>query len=86
MTDGGDPATLLEDFLVEQGFPVRRMDRFGRSGERSLGSGPTAALHLSADACAMIAGAPLGAASPSPSVPDLVAIVYAETGADRARG
>ena len=76
VTEGGDPATLLENFLVAHGFPVRDMRRFGRL-ESALSSGPTAALHLSADACATIAGAPLGAASPSPSVPDLVAIVYA---------
>jgi para-aminobenzoate synthetase component 1 len=76
VTEGGDPATLLENFLIAHGFAVRDMGRFGRS-ESALSSGPTAALHLSADACATIAGAPLGAANPSPSVPDIVAIVYA---------
>jgi para-aminobenzoate synthetase component 1 len=85
VTDRGDPATILEDFLVDQGFPVRRMDRYGHP-ESPLGPGPTAALHLSANACAVIAGGTLGAASPSPSVPDLVAVVYAETGPDEPEG
>jgi para-aminobenzoate synthetase component I len=76
VTDGGDPATVLEDFLVAQGFPVHRMDRYGRS-ESTPTASPEVAIHLSADACATIAGAPLGAATPSPSVPDVIAIVYA---------
>lgn len=75
VTHRGDPATVVEEFLFGHGLPVHDLDRL-RGRESALSRGPVAALHLSADACARIARSPLGALTPSPSVPDVVVIVY----------
>jgi para-aminobenzoate synthetase component I len=72
ITDAGDPATLVEEFLAEAGLVV---------GEPS-GNVPPAAglcgatLYVSAAAGAYLAGAPPGAPSPVPVIPDVVVVVY----------
>lgn len=68
--DGGDPAAIVEDFLAENGFPVRNLAAPGQPGDRR------AALFVSAAASAHQLGAPAGAPSPAPAVPDLVAVVW----------
>jgi para-aminobenzoate synthetase component 1 len=65
--DPGDPIRLVDEFLSEHGLglPVP-----------GTGAAVGAALLLSAAAGAVSVGAPPGAASPAPAVPDVVAIVY----------
>jgi para-aminobenzoate synthetase component 1 len=81
--DPGDPAVLVEDFLVELGLPVRDL-----SGRRPAAAGHAAtdpaadrlcgaALLVSAGGAAAIAGARAAAPTPAPAVPDVVAIGYA---------
>jgi para-aminobenzoate synthetase component 1 len=72
ISDGGDPAALVEEFLAEAGLPVDNL-----SGKvPPPGDIWGAALYVSAAAGAYLAGAPIGAASPAPAIPDLVALVY----------
>jgi para-aminobenzoate synthetase component 1 len=72
---GGDPAILIEDFLRDHGFPSNDLTGLGPAAS-ARHEGRVAAIHLSAAACAMIAGAAAGAPTPSPSVPDVVVIVF----------
>ena len=72
--DPGDPAALLEDFLGDQGLPVRNL---AGSDPRPPDHGAAGGTVLvSAAAGAVMAGAPVGPPSPAPEVPDLVAVVY----------
>jgi para-aminobenzoate synthetase component I len=79
MGDGGDPAVLVEDFLADHGLPVRNLAAMAPAAPR--GSGPVcgASLFLSAAAAAHLIGAPAGAPSPAPEIPDLVAVVWQRT-------
>jgi para-aminobenzoate synthetase component 1 len=81
----GDPATLLEDFLAGHGLPVRRLADLAPASQptgvptRPAAVGPAlgASLFVSAAAGARLSGAPPGAASPCPQLPDVVAVVWA---------
>lgn len=72
--DGGDPATLAEEFLAAHGLPLHDLTRPapGPHGTGVCG----AALYLSAAAGALLAGAPAGAPEPAPGLPDLAVVVY----------
>jgi para-aminobenzoate synthetase component 1 len=72
---GGDPAGLLEDFLADQGLPVRDLAAPAAPRPRR-GAAAGATVFLSAAAGAQLAGVPAGAASPAPAVPDLVAVAW----------
>jgi para-aminobenzoate synthetase component I len=73
LADGGDPAALLEEFLADAGLPARNLAAM--PADRP-GDGPCAAIHLSADASALLAGGVRGRETPAPAVPDLVAVVF----------
>jgi para-aminobenzoate synthetase component 1 len=76
----GDPATLVEDFLAGHGLPVRRLaDPAPARAPTGATAGPAlgASLFVSAAAGARLVGAPPGAASPCPQLPDVVAVVWA---------
>jgi para-aminobenzoate synthetase component I len=73
VSDGGDPAAILEEFLVDAGLPAGDLTTMSRS---SSTTSPRAVLHVSADASALITNGTLGKPTPSPSIPDLVAVVY----------
>lgn len=75
-TDGGDPATLVEDFLADNGIAVRNLAAAGPGSAAPTAGGVSATLFVSAAAGAYLAGAPTGATSPAPAVPDLVAVVW----------
>jgi para-aminobenzoate synthetase component 1 len=75
MADGGDPAELVEDFLADQGLPVRDLAAPARSGNHA-GRAGGASLFFSAAAGAYLAGAPSGRLSPAPVVPDVVAVAW----------
>jgi para-aminobenzoate synthetase component 1 len=62
---GGDPTALLQDFLTAHGLG-------GPAGQGR--SDTVVALLLGAQACAALAGLPVGPASPVPAVPELVAV------------
>jgi para-aminobenzoate synthetase component I len=79
ISDGGDPAALAEEFLAEAGLPVGNLSGKVPPARDNWG----AVLYVSAAAGAYLAGAPIGAASPAPAIPDLVAVVY-EDGIDAA--
>lgn len=66
--DSGDPAGLVEDFLADQGLPVRDLAGLPGPGART---GPEASLFVSAAAGAQLAGGPTGRPSPVPAVPDV---------------
>jgi para-aminobenzoate synthetase component 1 len=72
ISDGGDPAALVEEFLAEAGLPVGNLSGKVPPARDNWG----AVLYVSAAAGAYLAGAPTGAASPAPAIPDLVAVVY----------
>lgn len=77
-TDGGDPAALVEDFLAGHGFAVRDLaaGAAGRHPARAPDpAAPSATLFVSAAAGAYLAGAAVGAGTPAPALPDLVAVV-----------
>jgi para-aminobenzoate synthetase component I len=80
--DGGDPAHLLEEFLADNGLPVRDV---GRPGVHGAGGVCGASVFLSAAAGARMAGAPTGAPSPAPAVPDLFAADYTHTAPESTR-
>src|SRR5690242_5274774 len=66
--DGGDPAELVCAYLAGHGLGVRNIGRTAtRMCPTGAGSICGAALYVSADAGSVMAGAPLGAASPVPS-------------------
>ncbi|MFI2713445.1 chorismate-binding protein [Micromonospora sp. NPDC018662] len=70
---GGDPADLAQRFLAAHGVGVDDLSRPGRHTP----DGPCgAALFLSAAAGAYAIGAPTGAPTPVPALPDLVVVVY----------
>ncbi|HEX5740700.1 MAG TPA: chorismate-binding protein [Pilimelia sp.] len=75
----GDPLRLLEQFLGDLGLPVGDL----AAGSTGRGRGPVvgAAVHVSAAAAAAAAGAPRGPASPTPAVPDVVAVAYVDVAA-----
>jgi para-aminobenzoate synthetase component 1 len=73
--EGGDPAELVEDFLADQGLPVRDLAAPGRSGNPT-GRAGGASLFFSAAAGAYLTGAPSGRPSPAPAVPDVVAVAW----------
>lgn len=83
IADGGDPAALLEDFLADAGLPARDLTSLSRTVEPAA---PRAAIHLSADASSLLTSGALGAPTPAPAVPDLVAIMYEPTPTDPAIG
>ena len=72
ISDAGDPATLVEEFLAEAG--LLGIDPPGKLPPATDISGAT--LYVSAAAAARMAGAPAGAPSPAPAVPDLVVALY----------
>ncbi|MEV4755174.1 chorismate-binding protein [Micromonospora sp. NPDC049559] len=75
--DPGDPAALLAELLAAHGLPVGELTRLGaRPARHDPGTVCGAAVFVSAAAGARLVGAPTGAASPAPAVPDLVAVVY----------
>jgi para-aminobenzoate synthetase component 1 len=79
--ESGDPAALMASFLASYGLSMA-----GPAGVRSYThrdhlsrSICGAALFLSAAGSAAIVGAPTGASSPAPAVPDLVVAIYAHS-------
>jgi para-aminobenzoate synthetase component I len=70
ISDGGDPAALVEDFLAEAGLLLGRVS--------PVANICGATLYVSAAAGAYLAGAPPGAPSPVPTIPDVVVVVYAD--------
>ncbi|MFG1673302.1 chorismate-binding protein [Micromonospora sp. NPDC049282] len=71
--DGGDPADLAQRFLTTHGV---RVDDLARPGRHTPDGVCGAALFLSAAAGAYAIGAPTGAPTPAPALPDLVVVVY----------
>ncbi|WP_200214417.1 chorismate-binding protein [Micromonospora coerulea] len=71
--DGGDPATLAQDFLTGHGIAVTDLGRPARHDPDGVCG---AALYLSAAAGALLAGGAPGTATPVPALPDLVVVVY----------
>src|SRR5690349_15410933 len=62
----GDPASLLQGFLAEQGITLSDVARL-----------PSVTDHHESDVCgAAVLIAPGGAPTPAPAVPDLVCVVY----------
>jgi hypothetical protein len=81
INDGGDPVAAVEDFLADNGLPVRNLaDRTGDHRPQVCG----ASLFVSAAAGAFLAGAPVGSPGPAMAVPDLVAVVWAHGALGRA--
>ncbi len=72
LSDGGDPATILVEFLADAGFPARDL---ADPAADPAQVGPRVALFVSAAAGAAMIGAPVGHPTPAPAVPDLVAVV-----------
>jgi para-aminobenzoate synthetase component I len=72
ISDGGDPAALVEDFLAEAGLLLGRVSPVANICGASL--------YVSASAGAYLTGAPPGASSPVPAIPDVVVVVYADDG------
>ncbi|MGC4814317.1 chorismate-binding protein [Micromonospora sp. DT228] len=79
--DGGDPATLAEEFLAAHGLPLHDLTRPAPTHHHNGVCG--AALYLSAAAGAHLAGAPTTAPEPTPTLPDLTVVIY-EHGPTRA--
>ncbi|MFI5834098.1 chorismate-binding protein [Micromonospora sp. NPDC051300] len=71
--DDGDPTDLAQRFLAAHGVPVDDLTRPGRHDRHGVCG---AALFLSAAAGADAIGAPTGAPTPAPALPDLVVVVY----------
>jgi para-aminobenzoate synthetase component I len=74
ISDGGDPAALVEDFLAEAGLLIGNLP----GNVPPAGDIRGAAVYLSAAAGAYLAGAPPGAPSPVPAIPDVVVVLYAD--------
>jgi para-aminobenzoate synthetase component 1 len=72
--DPGDPLEVLGEFLADAGL--------GLDGSGDGGAVAGAALLISAAAGAVAVGAPVGAPSPCPAVPDVVAVLHARTDDD----
>ncbi|GAB3807217.1 hypothetical protein GCM10027605_37130 [Micromonospora zhanjiangensis] len=78
ISDGGDPAGLIEEFLAGHGLPVADLTRPADAEHHDTDGGVCgAALFVSAAAGNLLAGAGAGPPSPTVGVPDLVAVVYA---------
>jgi para-aminobenzoate synthetase component I len=77
ISDGGDPAALVEDFLAEAGLLEGNL--LGRVSPAANVWG--ASIFLSAAAGAYLAGAPPGAPSPVPAIPDVVVVLFTDDGA-----
>ncbi len=75
--DGGDPAERVSAFLSASGLPVRDLVR-SATKNHPVGDGEIcgAALYVSAAAGSVMAGGPVGAPSPVPGIPDVVAVVF----------
>ncbi|MFJ8579718.1 chorismate-binding protein [Micromonospora sp. NPDC093277] len=71
--DGGDPATLAQEFLAAHGIAL---DDLARPAGHDPSGVCGAALYLSAAAGARAAGGAPGAPTPAPALPDLVVVVY----------
>jgi para-aminobenzoate synthetase component 1 len=83
--DGGDPATLIPDFLDKYRLASHCLGESGLS--RSYSGEPDeyrAALFVSAAAGARMVGCPAGAPTPAPAVPDVVVVVYGHSGLEPA--
>ncbi|WP_431729659.1 chorismate-binding protein [Verrucosispora sp. TAA-831] len=76
-TDGGDPATAVQDFLAAHGLPLHDLARPTRPHHRD---DPVcgAALYVSAAAGALLAGGDPGAANPA-DLPEVAVVVYGHT-------
>jgi len=75
--DPGDPAEMVESFVAGHNLPGPDLAAATASGGvEPTGAGPAAVIHLSAAACARLAGMPVGAPTPAPAVPDVVVVVY----------
>jgi para-aminobenzoate synthetase component 1 len=76
--DAGDPAELVTGYLSANGLPVRDLRRTATQ-VHPVGAGTVcgAALYVSAAAGSVMAGGPIGAPSPVPTIPDVVATVFA---------
>jgi para-aminobenzoate synthetase component 1 len=74
--DGGDPYEMLSAFLTDAGLPVGDLRQ--TTVPRSVHG---AAILISAAASARAIAAPDSAPTPCPEVPDVAAVVYAETAA-----
>jgi para-aminobenzoate synthetase component I len=81
--DVGDPAEIVENFLRDRGFAANDLSS-GAKPENAFQHRQTAVIHLSAAACAMIAGGVTRRDSPSPSIPDVAVVIYAGDGPGRA--
>ncbi|MEV4830979.1 chorismate-binding protein [Micromonospora sp. NPDC049257] len=73
ITDGGDPAAQIAGFLAAHGLPG---DDLTRPATHRTDGPCGAALFVSAAAGARMVGAPTGAASPAPDLPDVAVVVY----------
>ena len=71
--DGGDPATLAQEFLTAHGLSVADLTRPAAHRPDGVCG---AALYVSAAAGALMTAGPPGAPTPAPALPDLVAVVY----------
>jgi para-aminobenzoate synthetase component I len=75
--DGGDPATLIPDFLDKYRLASHGLSESGLSPSYSREPDEyRAALFVSAAAGARMAERPAGAPTPAPAVPDVVVVVY----------
>ncbi|MFI5489583.1 chorismate-binding protein [Micromonospora echinaurantiaca] len=74
--DGGDPATLAEDFLAAHGVALHDLARPGARHDPTGLCG--AALYVSAAAGALLAGTAAGAANPA-DLPEVAVVVYGHT-------
>jgi para-aminobenzoate synthetase component 1 len=73
--DAGDPARVVRDFLVNWSLPLPgRVSVEPASGSEAVAG---AALFVSAAGGAAMVGGAIGAPSPTPDIPDVVAVVYA---------
>ncbi|MEU5942000.1 chorismate-binding protein [Micromonospora sp. NPDC047548] len=71
--DGGDPAALAEEFLAGHGLDLTELARPATHRPTGVCG---AALYVSAAAGAQMVGAPPGAATPAPALPELAVVVY----------
>lgn len=79
LADAGDPAAQLESFLAAEGFPVIDLtdrDNDDTVSEVTVDNEPFVLILFSAAAGAVAIGAPPGPPSPTPNIPDVVAVVY----------
>lgn len=75
-TDGGDPATIVEDFLTAHGLPGADLTRPTRHDPTGICG---ASLYVSATAGALMAGAPPGPPTPAPALPDIAVVIHTHT-------